>query len=50
LGLAVVRRVSEERGWRVDVADARGGGAELRITVPATPAGAHDARTSAAHA
>jgi signal transduction histidine kinase len=50
LGLAVVRRVSEERGWRVDVTDARGGGAELRITVPARAAGATSAPTSTAQA
>jgi signal transduction histidine kinase len=33
LGLAVVRRVAEERGWRVEVADAQGGGAELRVRI-----------------
>jgi signal transduction histidine kinase len=34
LGLAVVRRVAHEEGWKVDVGDARGGGAEFRIVIP----------------
>lgn len=35
LGLSVVRRVARERGWRVTVEDAPGGGAEFRLTLPA---------------
>jgi len=35
LGLAVVRRLAEEHGWTVDVADATGHGAEFRVLVPA---------------
>ncbi|HET6360425.1 MAG TPA: HAMP domain-containing sensor histidine kinase [Gemmatimonadota bacterium] len=34
LGLAVVRRIADESGWRVEVADAAGGGAEFRLRVP----------------
>ena len=34
LGLAVVRRIANESGWAVDVADASGGGAEFRLRVP----------------
>ena len=34
LGLAVLRRIAEESGWTVEVADAAGGGAEFRLRVP----------------
>jgi signal transduction histidine kinase len=37
LGLSVVRHVAREMDWRVEVADAPGGGAEFRIRLPATP-------------
>lgn len=37
LGLAVVRRIANESGWTVDVADAPGGGAEFRLRVPVAP-------------
>ena len=41
LGLAVVRRIAAESGWRVEVADADAGGAEFRLRVPlASPAAA----------
>ena len=35
LGLSVVRRIADELDWTLEVDDAPGGGAELRITVPA---------------
>lgn len=35
LGLAVVRRVAGEQGWSVEIAEPPGGGAELRLGVPA---------------
>ncbi len=35
LGLAVVRRVTGEHGWSIEVADAPGGGAEFRLGIPA---------------
>jgi signal transduction histidine kinase len=35
LGLAVVRRLAEEAGWTLEVADAPGGGAEFTIFIPA---------------
>jgi signal transduction histidine kinase len=38
LGLSVVRRLADELGWTLEVDDAPGGGAELRITVPAANA------------
>ena len=38
LGLSLVRRLADELGWRLEVDDAPGGGAELRITVPAATA------------
>ncbi|HEU4463698.1 MAG TPA: HAMP domain-containing sensor histidine kinase, partial [Gemmatimonadota bacterium] len=34
LGLAVVRRIANESGWTIDLADAPGGGAEFRIRLP----------------
>lgn len=34
LGLAVVRRIANESGWKIDVADAAGGGAVFRIRLP----------------
>ena len=34
LGLAVVRRIANESGWTIEVADAPGGGAEFRLRVP----------------
>lgn len=34
LGLAVVRRIAAESGWRVEVGDAVAGGAEFRLRVP----------------
>jgi signal transduction histidine kinase len=34
LGLAVVRRIANESGWAIHVADASGGGAEFRLRVP----------------
>ncbi len=34
LGLAVVRRVAEQHGWRVEAADAPGGGARFTLTLP----------------
>jgi signal transduction histidine kinase len=34
LGLAVVRRIAEEEGWRASIGDAPGGGAEVRVLVP----------------
>jgi signal transduction histidine kinase len=37
LGLAVLRRIAEEAGWTVEVADAAGGGAEFRLRVPLAP-------------
>lgn len=42
LGLSLVRRIADERGWTLEVDDAPGGGAEFRVVVPAapTPAGA----------
>ena len=44
LGLAVVRRIANESGWAVDVADASGGGAEFRLRVPVAAAPAHSER------
>lgn len=39
LGLSVVRRIVDEHGWRLEIDDAPGGGADMRVTVPAsTPA------------
>lgn len=38
LGLAVVRRLAAEHGWRVEVDDAPGGGAEFRMTLRAADA------------
>jgi signal transduction histidine kinase len=37
LGLAVLRRIAEESGWTIEVADAPGGGAEFRVRVPLAP-------------
>jgi signal transduction histidine kinase len=37
LGLAVVRRLASEHGWKVGVGEAPGGGAEFRIRVPSAP-------------
>jgi signal transduction histidine kinase len=37
LGLAVVRRIANERGWRIEVADHPGGGAAFRILLAAPP-------------
>jgi signal transduction histidine kinase len=37
LGLAVLRRIAQESGWTVEVADAPGGGAEFRVRVPLAP-------------
>lgn len=34
LGLAVVRRIADESGWKIEVGDSAGGGAELRVRVP----------------
>lgn len=34
LGLAVVRRLAREEGWRLDLADVPGGGAEFLIRIP----------------
>ena len=34
LGLAVVRRIANESGWTIDLADAPGGGAVFRIRLP----------------
>jgi signal transduction histidine kinase len=41
LGLAVLRRIAEEAGWTVEVADAAGGGAEFRLRVPLAPGEPH---------
>lgn len=38
LGLSLVRRLADELGWRLEVDDAPGGGAELRIMVPSARA------------
>ena len=35
LGLSLVRRIADELGWTLEVDDAPGGGAELRVGVPA---------------
>ena len=35
LGLSLVRRLAQELDWTLEVDDAPGGGAELRIVVPA---------------
>ena len=35
LGLAVVRSLARNHSWSIDIGDAPGGGAELRLTVPA---------------
>jgi signal transduction histidine kinase len=40
LGLAVVRRLSREHGWTVEIGDAPGGGAEFRLTLPNDPVAA----------
>ena len=40
LGLSVVRRIADELGWTLEVDDAPGGGAELRVTVPGVQASA----------
>ena len=47
LGLSMVRRLADERGWTLEVDDAPGGGAEIRIVVPAARAAAvpHPAAT-----
>jgi signal transduction histidine kinase len=37
LGLAVIRRLCEARGWMVAVRDTPGGGATFALTVPAAP-------------
>jgi signal transduction histidine kinase len=42
LGLAVVRRIANESGWTVDVADGSVGGAEFRLRVPVATARATD--------
>ena len=34
LGLSLVRRIADEAGWQLEVDDAPGGGAELRIVLP----------------
>jgi len=34
LGLAVVRRIAQEEGWRATIGEAPGGGAEVRLVVP----------------
>ncbi len=34
LGLSIVRRIANESGWTIDLADAPGGGAEFRVRVP----------------
>jgi len=47
LGLAVVRRIAVEAGWTVEVGDAPGGGAELRLRVALAPE-ARSARTGVA--
>jgi two-component system sensor histidine kinase AtoS len=41
LGLAVLRRIAEESGWTIEVADAPGGGAEFRVRVPLAPSAPH---------
>lgn len=38
LGLSLVRRIADELGWTLEVDDAPGGGAELRVSVPAATA------------
>lgn len=42
LGLAVVRRIVDERGWSLAIGEAEGGGAAIEVGLPSDPAAARE--------